>query len=68
MKSPCQGCEARYLGCHSQCPLYAEFRAECDRRYQAGVQDRLIDVHNARFHRGWAQYQRRVKNARQLRP
>lgn len=30
IKSPCQGCDARYVGCHSQCQNYASYRAKID--------------------------------------
>lgn len=26
----CKGCKARYIGCHSVCELYLEYRAELD--------------------------------------
>lgn len=28
----CKDCEERHLGCHSDCPDYAEFRAEVERK------------------------------------
>lgn len=30
IKSPCNGCPRRFLGCHSKCEEYAAFREECD--------------------------------------
>ena len=30
MKTPCQHCEARKPGCHSECERYKEYRAVCD--------------------------------------
>lgn len=37
MIAPCKGCEKRYLGCHSKCEEYAEFKrqsAELHKRTQ----------------------------------
>lgn len=28
---PCKGCQDRYVGCHSECDKYKEWRAEYDR-------------------------------------
>nr|DAG87237.1 MAG TPA: hypothetical protein [Herelleviridae sp.] len=30
IKSLCQGCDARHVGCHSQCQSYASYRAKID--------------------------------------
>lgn len=30
IKSPCQGCDARHIGCHSQCQNYVSYRAKID--------------------------------------
>ena len=29
-QSPCKGCENRYVGCHSNCDDYLEFRGKTD--------------------------------------
>lgn len=30
VKVPCQNCGSRYLGCHSKCGTYSEYRAKID--------------------------------------
>ena len=32
MIAPCKDCSDRFVGCHSVCPRYAEFREECEAR------------------------------------
>ena len=28
-QSPCQGCESRFVGCHSSCVKYIDYQQEC---------------------------------------
>lgn len=30
IKSPCQGCDVRHVGCHSQCQNYTSYRVKID--------------------------------------
>lgn len=32
MKSPCKDCAERYVGCHSGCEKYKDFRQELDKQ------------------------------------
>lgn len=33
----CEGCERRYVGCHSTCPDYSDFRMKIDAIHKAKV-------------------------------
>ena len=39
--SPCQNCENRHSGCHSECLKYASFREKCDKVAAEKEKDRL---------------------------
>ena len=32
MKTPCNGCDHRLVGCHSLCPEYREWKAEWEKQ------------------------------------
>lgn len=32
MIAPCKDCVERFVGCHSACPRYAEFKAGCNEK------------------------------------
>ncbi|MBO7712381.1 MAG: hypothetical protein J6S85_02735 [Methanobrevibacter sp.] len=34
MKSPCKDCPERYIGCHSACGKYKDFRKQLDEQKQ----------------------------------
>lgn len=31
MKTPCKDCTDRYIGCHGECELYLDYRAEINK-------------------------------------
>lgn len=39
--SPCQNCEDRHSGCHSECDAYILFRKRCDKVAEEKEKDRL---------------------------
>lgn len=41
--SPCQGCDERYIGCHSQCDLYKAYKQKIDEQVKARLKERNID-------------------------
>lgn len=43
MKSPCQFCENREVGCHSKCELYADYRSEIEHRNRIIREQRQIE-------------------------
>ena len=51
-KSPCKGCDERYLGCHSKCAKYKEFRAAKDKEIEENLK-------RARFHSAFYKHERR---------
>lgn len=51
-KSPCKDCDERYLGCHSKCSKYKEFRAAKDKEIEENLK-------RARFHSAFYKHERR---------
>ena len=43
MNVPCYGCAERKIGCHGNCPRYAEYRAEREETYRKRRDALLID-------------------------
>lgn len=43
MNVPCHGCTERKIGCHGNCPRYAEYRAEREETYKKRRDALLID-------------------------
>lgn len=44
----CKGCEKRYVGCHSTCEEYKEYRKGKDEEKQAKYNSREVEVYLAR--------------------
>lgn len=51
-KSPCKGCDERYLGCHSKCSKYKEFRTAKDKEIEENLK-------RARFNNAFYVHERR---------
>lgn len=41
-KAPCKDCKNRFVGCHSQCELYQEYRAKNEKRYADHLNDKKL--------------------------
>ena len=48
VKSPCFGCELRFVGCHDNCSMYIAYRNEVDRQSEL-----LRDDKNRRMRYQW---------------
>lgn len=44
VNAPCKDCPDRYLGCHSSCPKYIEFRKEKDAENKQMSRDKQSHV------------------------
>lgn len=40
--APCMGCENRHPGCHSECDLYKQFRANRDAKLKNKSREALV--------------------------
>lgn len=38
----CKDCDKRYLGCHSNCPEYLEFKRNIEKRQEQKLKDKII--------------------------
>lgn len=67
MKTPCNGCTKRHVGCHSVCKEYTEWAAEREEEREAAFRRSNIDQYNVdRILRGVKQRQRlRRKNGKE---
>ena len=43
LTAPCQGCVYRFVGCHSTCTKYIEFRKELDKHNKIVSERRAIE-------------------------
>ena len=43
--SPCKDCEKRYLGCHSGCPEYKQFKDSIDIARENKRKEQIINSH-----------------------
>lgn len=42
-KAPCKGCVGRFVGCHSTCTKYIEFRKELDKHNKVVAEKKAIE-------------------------
>ena len=56
MKSPCMGCEERYVGCHGKCVKYTNFRSKLDNVNQKIAVDNI-----SKFYAG--EHRERIKQS-----
>lgn len=45
---PCRECDERYVGCHSRCPKYLEFRKTREKLYELRVREQYTSPYNKR--------------------
>ena len=43
LSGPCKGCEDRFVGCHSQCEKYREFRNKCDEQLEIKNKQKALE-------------------------
>lgn len=46
MIAPCKNCPSRFLGCHSVCLKYGNYRTEQDALNQKRAEDKKIDLYS----------------------
>lgn len=66
MNSPCKDCGSRYVGCHSDCEKYKDFRDEVDRNNDLKQKE---VIRNSVWHSvGSPGYGTGIRRARKRRP
>lgn len=49
--APCKDCQDRGLGCHSNCPKYAAYKAELEKEHKHKEETDYIDEIIAKLHK-----------------